>query len=159
MHLLLAAWVIPSHTNTEVVGIFLRWVHLLAGVTWVGLLYFFNFINVPFMRQVDAAARPKVLQTLTLPALQWFRWSALLTVFMGFWYWSQVYVAANAHLEGKSPLGTIGFFPGDLDHCLAHPVRGGAPHTESMVARWGGACRGGWRLMAVLTLYPGGRKR
>lgn len=110
MHLLLAAWVIPSHTNTEVVGIFLRWVHLLAGVTWVGLLYFFNFINVPFMRQVDAAARPKVLQTLTLPALEWFRWSALLTVFMGFWYWSQVYVAANAHLEGKSPLGTIGFF-------------------------------------------------
>jgi uncharacterized membrane protein len=42
--------------------------------------------------------------------LEWFRWSALLTVFFGFWYWGQVYVAASAHLEGKSSLGTIGLF-------------------------------------------------
>jgi uncharacterized membrane protein len=110
MHLLLAFLIMPSHTNAEILGIFLRWVHILAGITWVGLLYFFNFVNIPFMKQLDPAAKPKIFQTLTMPVLQWFRWSALLTIFMGFWYWSQTYVSANAHLEGKSPLGTIGLF-------------------------------------------------
>jgi uncharacterized membrane protein len=110
MQSLFAALVMPSHTNAEILGIFLRWLHILAAVTWVGLLYFFNFINLPFMKHVDAAARPTIFQKLTMPALEWFRWSALLTVFMGFWYWSQIYVAASAHLEGKSPLGTIGLF-------------------------------------------------
>ena len=56
------------------------------------------------------ANKPKIYQTLTLPLLEWFRWSALLTVFLGFWYWAQIYVAASARLEGKSPLGTIGLF-------------------------------------------------
>src|SRR5882757_1610336 len=101
MPLLLADWVMPSHTNTEIVGIFLRWLHILAAITWVGLIYFFNFVNIPFMNKLDAATKPKIFQTLTLPLLQWFRWSALLTVFFGFWYWGQVYVAASAHLEGK----------------------------------------------------------
>jgi uncharacterized membrane protein len=82
----------------------------LAAITWVGLLYFFNLVNVPFMKQVDDAAKPKVFEHLTLPALNWFRWSALVTVFVGFWYWAQVYVAAAAHLAGKNALGTIALF-------------------------------------------------
>jgi len=113
MHFLsgLAAWLdFPQHTGTETLAVLLRWVHFLAGITWVGLLYFFNLVNVPFMKQVDAAAKPKIFQHLTLPALNWFRWSALLTVFVGFWYWAQVYVAADAHLADKSPLSTIGLF-------------------------------------------------
>ena len=84
--------------------------HLLAGITWIGLLYFFNLVNVPFMKQVDAAAKPKILQYMTLPTMNLFRWSALLTVFVGFWYWAQVYVAADAHRMEVSPLSTIGFF-------------------------------------------------
>ena len=56
----------------------LRWVHLLAGITWVGLLYFFNLVNVPFMKQLDAASKPKVLQYMTMPAMQLFRWSRML---------------------------------------------------------------------------------
>jgi uncharacterized membrane protein len=100
----------PEHTGTETLAIMLRLVHLLAGITWVGLLYFFNLVEAPFLKHTDAAAKPHIFQRLTLPALQWFRWSALLTVFMGFWYWSQVYVAADAHLAGKNPLGTIGLW-------------------------------------------------
>ena len=106
----LAAWVAPTHTPTETFAVILRWIHFLAGITWIGLLYFFNLINVPWMKQVDAAMKPKVFQYLTLPALQWFRWSALLTVFVGFWYWAQIYVAADADRENKSPWGTIGLF-------------------------------------------------
>ena len=113
MHNLLALsafWVMPTHTGTEALAILLRWVHLLAGITWIGLLYFFNLVNVPFMKQVDAAAKPKVFQYMTLPTLQLFRWSALLTVFVGFWYWAQIYVAADAQRMGVSPLSTIGLF-------------------------------------------------
>jgi uncharacterized membrane protein len=105
-----AFWVMPTHTGTEALAILLRWVHLLAGITWIGLLYFFNLVNVPFMKQVDAGTKPKVFQYMTLPALQWFRWSALLTVFVGFWYWAQIYVAADAQRMGVSPLSTIGLF-------------------------------------------------
>src|ERR1700729_1595635 len=94
MQCVLAVFVTPIHTGTEALAFILRWIHLLAGITWVGLLYFFNLVNVPFMKQVDAAAKPKIFQYLTMPVLQLFRWSALLTVFMGFWYWSQIYVAA-----------------------------------------------------------------
>lgn len=107
----LATWfVLPIHTGTEALAFILRWVHLLAGITWVGLLYFFNLVNVPFMKQLDAASKPKVFQYMTLPTLQWFRWSALVTVFVGFWYWSQIYVAADARRMGVSPGSTIGSF-------------------------------------------------
>jgi len=106
----LAAWVMPTHTPTETFALILRWIHFLAGITWIGLLYFFNLINVPWMKQVDAAMKPKVFQYLTLPALQWFRWSALVTVVVGFWYWAQIYVGADANRDNKSPWGTIGLF-------------------------------------------------
>ncbi len=100
----------PLTHGTDALAFMLRWVHLLAGITWVGLLYFFNLVNVPFMKQLDAASKPKVLQYMTMPALQLFRWSAMLTVFMGFWYWAQIYVAADAHRMGVSPGSTIGLF-------------------------------------------------
>src|ERR1700692_573413 len=103
-------FVMPTHTGTEPLAFMRRWLHLLAGITWVGLLYFFNLVNVPFMKQVDAGMKPKVFQYMTLPALQWFRWSALLTVFVGFWYWAQIYVGPDAAQMGVSPLSTIGLF-------------------------------------------------
>jgi uncharacterized membrane protein len=107
---LAVSWVIPTHTGAEALAILLRWVHLVAGITWVGLLYFFNLVNVPFMKQVDAGLKPKVFQFMTMPTLQLFRWSALLTVFVGFWYWAQIYVAADATRMGVSGGSTIGLF-------------------------------------------------
>jgi uncharacterized membrane protein len=103
-------WVMPTHTGTEALAILLRWVHLVAGITWVGLLYFFNLVSVPVMKQVDAGMKPKVFQFMTMPTLQLFRWSALLTVFVGFWYWAQIYVAADATRMGVSGGSTIGLF-------------------------------------------------
>lgn len=114
MHMLTAlaaaSWVMPTHTGTEALAMLLRWTHLLAGITWIGLLYFFNLVNVPFMKQVDAGMKPKIFQYMTLPTLQWFRWSALVTVIAGFWYWSQIYVAADAERAATSPWSTIGLF-------------------------------------------------
>jgi len=106
----LAVWVMPTHTGNEALALILRWFHFLAGITWIGLLYFFNLVNVPFMKQVDAAMKPKVFQYMTLPALQWFRWSALVTVLLGFFYWQHMYVEPDAALQGVSPASTIGLF-------------------------------------------------
>ena len=113
MHSLVAvatAVVMPTITGKEAAMLILRWFHFLAGITWIGLLYFFNLVNVPFMKTVDAPAKPNVFQNLTLPALNWFRWSALATVFLGFWYWGQFLVAPDAEREGRSGGSTQGLF-------------------------------------------------
>ncbi|MGH2378881.1 MAG: urate hydroxylase PuuD [Candidatus Limnocylindria bacterium] len=70
-----------------------RWIHFVAGITWIGLLYFFNFVNVRSMATLDASARPHVVTTLLPRALAWFRHSAWVTVVAGFiliygLYWS-----------------------------------------------------------------------
>jgi uncharacterized membrane protein len=111
-HLLAAAasLVMPTITGKEAAQLILRWFHIIAGITWVGLLYFFNLVNVPFMKQVDAAAKPKILQYMTLPALNWFRWSSLVTVFVGFWYWGQFLVAPDAARQGVGQGSTFGLF-------------------------------------------------
>lgn len=105
-----AASVMPTITGKEAAQLILRWFHIIAGITWVGLLYFFNLINVPFMKQVDASAKSKIFQHLTLPALNWFRWSALATVFIGFWYWGQFLVAPDAQRQGLGQGPTFGLF-------------------------------------------------
>lgn len=105
-----ATWVMPTHTGKEALALILRWFHFIFGITWIGLLYFFNLVNVPFMKQVDAGMKPKVFQYLTLPALHLFRWSALLTVIAGFWYWGEMLVGPDADRMGKSAGSTIGFF-------------------------------------------------
>jgi uncharacterized membrane protein len=105
-----ASLVMPTHTGAEATQLILRWFHIIAGITWIGLLYFFNLINVPFMKKVDASMKPKIFENLTLPALNWFRWSALATVFFGFWYWGQFYVGPDAERQGTTGLSTIGFF-------------------------------------------------
>ena len=105
-----ASLVMPTVSGKEAAQLILRWFHIIAGITWVGLLYFFNLINVPFMKQVDAPMKSKIFQYLTLPALNWFRWSSLVTVFIGFWYWGQFYVGPAAERQGTGELTTIGFF-------------------------------------------------
>jgi len=102
--------VAPVITGKEAEQLILRWFHIIAGILWVGLLYFFNLIHVPFIKQVDAAAKPKIFQTLTLPALNWFRWSSLVTVLLGLWYWGDFYVAADAKRDGGSAGATAGLF-------------------------------------------------
>lgn len=81
--------------------IVLRWTHLLAGITWIGLLYFFNLVNVNFMKSLDAGIKPKVTINLMPPALWWFRHAAWVTVLVGFIYYAFIIVpgdpAGDAH--------------------------------------------------------------
>ena len=61
----------------------LRWTHFLSGITWIGLLYFFNLINAGFMKQLDAAQKGVVVPRLMPNALWWFRHGATVTVLAG----------------------------------------------------------------------------
>lgn len=63
--------------------ILMRWVHFVAGVIWIGHLYFFNLVNVNFMKSIDAATKSKVVPQLMPRALWWFRWGAVVTVLAG----------------------------------------------------------------------------
>jgi uncharacterized membrane protein len=109
-HLVAASLVLPTITGREASLFILRWFHFLAAITWVGLLYFFNLVNVSFMKKVDAAAKPNILQNLTLPALHWFRWSALVTVLVGLALWGQGYIGPDAERQGGGGGKAIGFF-------------------------------------------------
>lgn len=64
---------------------FLRWLHILSGICWIGLLYFFNFVNVPFQGVLEKELKPRVNPPLLLRALWWFRWSAMVTFVVG-WF-------------------------------------------------------------------------
>ncbi len=72
----------------------LRWVHLMAGVTWIGLLYYFNFIQGEYFKAADGAAKTNVIQLLVPRALWWFRWAAMFTFLSG------IYLIYIKHLSG-----------------------------------------------------------
>jgi len=61
-----------------------RWIHILAGITWIGHLYFFNWVNAPFEGTLDAASKKVVVPQLRPRALYWFRWGAAWTWITGF---------------------------------------------------------------------------
>ena len=61
----------------------LRWIHFLAGITWIGLLYYFNFVQTPFFAETEAPVRSGAIQKLVPRALWWFRWGAMLTFLSG----------------------------------------------------------------------------
>ena len=56
---------------------------MVVGITWIGLLYYFNFVQVPAFGEMEAAARNNAIDKLASRALWWFRWAALATVVTG----------------------------------------------------------------------------
>jgi len=61
----------------------LRYLHIFAGILWIGLLYYFNFVQIPTMPKVPAELKPAVSKYIAPAALFWFRWAALATVILG----------------------------------------------------------------------------
>ncbi|MEA3032931.1 MAG: hypothetical protein QOH86_947 [Sphingomonadales bacterium] len=62
---------------------FLRYLHIFAGILWIGLLYYFNFVQIPTMPKVPAELKPGVSKYIAPAALFWFRWAAVATVVLG----------------------------------------------------------------------------
>ena len=65
-------------------NLFFRWAHIVAGITWIGLLYFFNWVNGPFQGKIDGPTKKVVNPELLPRALFWFRWGAAWTWITGF---------------------------------------------------------------------------
>ncbi|MFZ3037240.1 MAG: urate hydroxylase PuuD [Rugosibacter sp.] len=65
----------------HVVG--MRWLHVVCGMMWVGLLWYFNFVQIPAMPKIPDEQKPAISQVIAPAALFWFRWSALATVVTG----------------------------------------------------------------------------
>jgi uncharacterized membrane protein len=61
----------------------LRWIHFLAGITWIGILYYFNFVQTPFFAEAEPGVRSGAIQKLVPRALWWFRWGAMGTFLAG----------------------------------------------------------------------------
>lgn len=78
-----------------------RWIHVVAGIMWIGHLYFFNFVNVNFEKALDAAAKKSVVPQLRPRALWWFRWGAMITMLSGVIYilWEQF---VSTKVEGQA---------------------------------------------------------
>ena len=85
-----------------------RWIHVLAGITWIGLLYYFNFVQGSYFAEADGSAKSDAIQKLVPRALWWFRWGAMLTfltglIMLGMGKWTGIGIIAGA------ALGTIMF--------------------------------------------------
>ncbi len=61
----------------------LRWGHFMAGITWIGLLYYFNFVQTEYFKEADATSKSDAIQKLVPKALWWFRWGAMFTLITG----------------------------------------------------------------------------
>jgi len=70
-------------TGAYHLAVFVRFLHVLSAIFWIGLLYFFNVVNVPTMKALDAATKGKVVPVLLPKALLWFRYSAVATLVFG----------------------------------------------------------------------------
>src|SRR5258708_29802249 len=83
--------------------IVLRWLHLIFGIIWIGLLYFFNLVLTPAMKKCDPKLRIKIYPELMPGAMGWFRWSALVTVLVGIRYFT-IQLASDAKVAGDRSL-------------------------------------------------------
>jgi uncharacterized membrane protein len=74
--------------QTALINGMVRWAHILSGITWIGLLYFFNLVNVPVQKALDADTKKKVNPDMLGRALWYFRWGAVVTVLAGLAYYA-----------------------------------------------------------------------
>jgi uncharacterized membrane protein len=88
--LLVAIVVIVGATTGQMTSVdmgwsrfFMRWLHVLSGVMWIGLLWYFNFVQTPSMPKIPDEHKPAISKVIAPAALFWFRWAALATIVTG----------------------------------------------------------------------------
>lgn len=86
-----------------------RWTHFFAGVTWIGILYYFNFIQTEFFKETDAAAKSSAISKLVPRALWWFRYGALFTFLSGLALAGFLASAVNFYILIGMVMGTLMF--------------------------------------------------
>ena len=96
------------HINDVNASALLQWLHVFFGITWIGLLYYFNFVQIPTMPTVPAELKPGVSKYIAPKALFYFRWGAAFTVLTGaaLAYVNGFLVEALTLREGFQLIGT-----------------------------------------------------
>ncbi len=79
---------------------FVRWLHVLSGIMWIGLLWYFNFVQTPTVPKIPEDIRPAIPRFIMPEALFWFRWAALSTVI-----WGLLLAWMNGYLTDALALG------------------------------------------------------
>ena len=92
----------------EWLNMIFRWAHVVAGILWIGHLYFFNFVNSQVAKTYDAESKKKVVPELMPRALYWFRWGAAYTWITGILLLGLViYMDAGVIVPAESSLGSV----------------------------------------------------
>ncbi len=82
-----------------------RWLHVLAGIMWIGLLYYFNFVQIPNMPNIPDDQKPAIGKVIAPAALWWFRWAAMATLITGL-----ILGYLNGYIHDAMTLGAMNDF-------------------------------------------------
>lgn len=129
-------------------GLVVRWVHFLAGITWIGLLYFFNIINAAFLKSLDGPTKNMVIPKLMPPALNWFRHGATVTVLAGIVLYFYIYSKGGTGAIALGIGGLLGIIMMVNVHAIIWPnqkkviaavsqAAAGGPPPPAEMAQWG----------------------
>ena len=91
--------------DTAFYAFLFRWLHVLAGIMWIGLLYYFNFVQIPNMPNIPDEQKPAIGKVIAPAALWWFRWAALATVLTGL-----IVGYLNGYIHDAMSLGAMNDF-------------------------------------------------
>ena len=92
-----------------------RWFHFLAGIMWIGMLYYFNFVQAAFLKAASPEAKADAFKNLVPRALFFFRWAALLTVLFGLSILGQRHILLQAYtLHGSAAIIGMGAWLGTI---------------------------------------------
>ena len=103
------------------VGVITRWFHFLAGITWIGLLYFFNLINAAFLKSLEGPTKNIVIPKLMPSALNWFRHGATVTVLAGIVLYMKYYMNGGTGADALGIGGLLGIIMMVNVHAIIWP--------------------------------------
>ena len=95
--------------DASVIDYLVRWGHFLAGITWIGLLYYFNFVQTEYFKEADPSARTDAFTKLVPRALWWFRWGAMFTFLTGVILLGFRHMGLSVDITVGAVLGTLMF--------------------------------------------------
>jgi len=97
---------VQDYSGADFGPFFFRWLHVLSGVMWIGLLWYFNFVQIPNMPNIPDEQKPAIGKVIAPAALWWFRWGAMATIVTGL-----ILAWMNGYLGGALGLGLVDGVP------------------------------------------------
>jgi uncharacterized membrane protein len=148
--------------DVDWVGMLFRWIHFIAGVTWIGILYFFNYVNAGFLKSLDGPTKNIVIPKLMPSALNYFRHGATITVLAGIGLYLYLYSKGGTGAMALGIGGLLGIIMMANVHAIIWPnqkkiiaavsaAAQGTPAPPEM-AQWGRAALLASRVNVMLSI-------